>query len=174
MPAAVLKSLASKAGVSAERAEKLWQKAKKAAADEGKPEDYAYITGIVKQMMGVASEASEDDVDFLLFESGYPVRFIVESVSPSDAASMRTDIQKIVTEITKLGTEEANWSAIALHLKLLLNKWLKASTKERGFFSSMFQKIGLFGESTDDREIVKTLCEAYDVSEQTIREIYNV
>ena len=174
MPTAALKSLASKAGVSMEKAERLWDKAKKAAADEGKSEDYAYITGILKKMLGLASESSESDIDFLLFESGYPPKLIVESVTPSEASSMRGDIEKIVTEIGKIGSGEVNWTGVALHLKLLLHKWLRASTKERGFFSSVFRRIGLLGESTNDYDVVRTLSEAYNLPQDEIRKIYGV
>lgn len=157
-----------------EKAERLWSKAKKAAADEGRSEDYAYITGILKRMLGLASESSESDIDLLLFESGYPHKLIVESVTPSEASSMRGNIEKIVNEIGKMGTDEVNWKGIALHLKLLLHKWLRASTKERGFFSSIFRRIGLLGESTDDRDVVAVLSEAYNVPQNEIRKIYGI
>lgn len=53
MPTPALKALAKKAGTSLSRAEKLWDKAKEKAAEAGKAGDWAYITGIVKRMMGV-------------------------------------------------------------------------------------------------------------------------
>lgn len=51
MPQAYVQKLATKYGISLERAEHLWKKAKKVAAQEGQGEDYGYITGIFKRMM---------------------------------------------------------------------------------------------------------------------------
>ena len=58
MPAPVLKSLADRADVSMAKAEEYWDKAKKIAEKEGRSESegdafYAYVTGIVKNMMGL-------------------------------------------------------------------------------------------------------------------------
>ena len=50
---AVLKSFAEKSGKSLEKVEELWQKAKKIAEDDGQAENYAYITGILKKMLGL-------------------------------------------------------------------------------------------------------------------------
>ena len=51
MPAAVVKVLAKKAGTSKDRAERLWKKAKKAAEEQGRKDDYQYVTGIFKKML---------------------------------------------------------------------------------------------------------------------------
>lgn len=53
MPTPVLKSLATKAGVSMSKAEDMWDAAKKEAKQMGQEDNYAYITGIVKTMMGL-------------------------------------------------------------------------------------------------------------------------
>src|SRR5213595_980248 len=58
MPAAVLKSLASKSGVGVDRAERLWDKAKDLAAKDGRKDDYGYIVGIVKKMLGLKKKES--------------------------------------------------------------------------------------------------------------------
>lgn len=60
MPTPVLKSLAKKAGVSMDRAEKLWANAKKVAKKAGKDKDYAYITGIWKKSAKLESRTDED------------------------------------------------------------------------------------------------------------------
>ena len=52
MPANVVKTVSEKCGMSEAEAEKLWKDAKKAAADEGKIEEYDYIMGIFKKMVG--------------------------------------------------------------------------------------------------------------------------
>lgn len=57
MPAPVLSDLAAQAGVSLDRAEDLWTQAKAAAKDQGHDEDYAYIVGILKKMLGLTTES---------------------------------------------------------------------------------------------------------------------
>jgi len=53
MPAAVVKSLAKKAGVSVDKAEGLWSKAKAAASAQGHKDEFDYITGVFKRMLGL-------------------------------------------------------------------------------------------------------------------------
>jgi len=48
-----VKSFADKTGKSEAEVEKLWDKAKKIAKESGREEDYAYITGILKKMLGL-------------------------------------------------------------------------------------------------------------------------
>lgn len=58
MPAPSLKSMAKRAGVSYEDAERYWDDSKQAALDqgftEGEDDFYAYVMGIVKRRMGLA------------------------------------------------------------------------------------------------------------------------
>jgi len=49
---AVLKSFAQKSGKTIDEVEELWKKAKKIAEEEGESENYAYIMGILKKMLG--------------------------------------------------------------------------------------------------------------------------
>lgn len=51
MPQAYVKELAKKHNMSIKLAESRWKAAKKAAAGEGHDDDYAYVTGIFKNMM---------------------------------------------------------------------------------------------------------------------------
>lgn len=51
MPTPLIKSIADKAGVSVEEAEKKWHEAKAIAAESGKSANYAYITSIFKRML---------------------------------------------------------------------------------------------------------------------------
>lgn len=53
MPNAVINSFAEKTGKSVAEVDKLWNKAKEIAKEEGEGENYAYITGIVKKMLGL-------------------------------------------------------------------------------------------------------------------------
>jgi len=52
MPSAYVNKLAKKHHVSIDKAEDMWSKAKASAKKQGKADDYAYITGIFKQMIG--------------------------------------------------------------------------------------------------------------------------
>lgn len=61
MPANVVKS---------ERDEKLWNKAKKKAKEQGKGEDYAYIMGIYKKMKGDNSDNGDSEKE-AAFRRGY-------------------------------------------------------------------------------------------------------
>lgn len=62
MPAVILKTFAKRTGKSAAEVEKLWNKAKARAAKEGRPKDWAYITGILKRMLGIKQEQSDAPV----------------------------------------------------------------------------------------------------------------
>jgi len=73
MPANVIKSFAQETGKSAEEVEKLWDKAKEIAKDEGQDENYAYITGILKKMLKINETVLSGDLgthpDTALFKS---------------------------------------------------------------------------------------------------------
>lgn len=53
MPSPYIKTVAKQTGKSEAELEKLWDKAKASAAEQGHKEDYDYITGIFKKMAGV-------------------------------------------------------------------------------------------------------------------------
>lgn len=55
MPQAYVKKMAAKHHLTMDRAEHLWDKAKKLATKEGKAEQFDYITGIFKRMVGEAT-----------------------------------------------------------------------------------------------------------------------
>jgi len=57
MPANIVKSFAKDTGKSVPEVEKMWDKAKAMAADEGQEDNYAYITGILKKMLGIKESA---------------------------------------------------------------------------------------------------------------------
>jgi hypothetical protein len=61
MPANTVKSFADKTGKSVAEVEKLWDKAKAVAADAGEAENFAYITGILKKMLGLNETYSFKD-----------------------------------------------------------------------------------------------------------------
>jgi len=53
MPSVIIKSFADKTNKSIDEVEKLWQKAKEIAKEQGQENNYAYITGILKKMFGL-------------------------------------------------------------------------------------------------------------------------
>lgn len=60
MPSNIIKSFASKSGKSEDEVEKLWNKAKSIANDDGRDENdddfYPYVTGILKNMLGIEED----------------------------------------------------------------------------------------------------------------------
>jgi hypothetical protein len=68
MPTGYVKKLAKKHKMSVGAAEKKWDRAKAAAKKEGHEEDYDYITGVFKNMMG-ESGAAPTFMQFLILEN---------------------------------------------------------------------------------------------------------
>jgi hypothetical protein len=64
MPTPVIKSFAEKTGKSVAVVDKLWNKAKEVASEAGEAENYAYITGILKKMLGL-NETAQSFKEFL-------------------------------------------------------------------------------------------------------------
>jgi hypothetical protein len=64
MPANTVKSFAEKTGKSVAEVEKLWDKAKEVASEAGETENFAYITGILKKMLGL-NESTSSFKEFL-------------------------------------------------------------------------------------------------------------
>ena len=58
MPANIIKSFSKKSGKSEEEVESLWQKAKSIAKEANREEDYAYIVGILKNMLSINESIS--------------------------------------------------------------------------------------------------------------------
>ena len=81
MPANVIKSFASKSNKSVANVEKLWDKAKAQAAEQGRSKDYAYIVGILKSMLKIEG-MSIDPTDLLieLVVAGESVDTVVEKI----------------------------------------------------------------------------------------------
>ena len=135
MPADNLKSLANKAGVSVDKAEKMWDEAKKLAEDKGLKQDsenyWAYVVGIVKNMLGIESISSLHDV---LSEA---------VISKSSASFMKSRMRKVTDELSKLddGGTETSWKSVALNLRLFFNEYLSSLSSNTGL------KALLLGES---------------------------
>ena len=139
MPSDTLKSLAKKAGKSLQQAEELWKEAKEAADEKGlDPESdsyWAYVTGTIKNMLGLES------LDMLRL--GYNTKFLSEEIiSKSSASFMKARTRKISDEIGKIGSDsEPNWKSLALNLRLFMNEYLSALSSRTGL------KALLLGES---------------------------
>ena len=68
MPSSLVKFFAKKYNKSVDQAEKLWNKAKGLAADAGKSEDWAYITGIFKRLISESPyEPKGKDIPFVAY-----------------------------------------------------------------------------------------------------------
>lgn len=76
MPVPLVKSLAAKAGVSVRKAEELWDRAKKSAAEQGRADDYAYIAGILKRMLGLGESGAQASDPPSLFETKFPDQYV--------------------------------------------------------------------------------------------------
>ena len=86
MPAPMLKSLAKKAGISMDKAETLWDKAKSQAAKGGRAKDWPYVTGIWKKMAGLKERTAEDVISAV--SEGVDVSRVVGVIS--DDVDVRT------------------------------------------------------------------------------------
>ena len=84
MPTAYLKKVSKKKGISIDRAEELWDKAKKLAASQGHEDEYDYITGIFKKMIGERLTFSEFH---MIFEEGEPTNSISSGGTDHHSAS---------------------------------------------------------------------------------------
>lgn len=71
MPNSYIKKLSDEGKGSVEELEKKWEKAKELAQERGQGEDYAYVTGIFKKMIGEDLTLSEF-LKWLIFEEGEP------------------------------------------------------------------------------------------------------
>jgi hypothetical protein len=105
MPTPALKSFAKESGKPIAEVERLWGKAKKLANDEGHKESdgdsfYAYVTGILKKMLGLKSTL-EEQVGYLLGE------VLEESVEIEDELSFKLrKVPDLVKQETKFSTEK--------------------------------------------------------------------
>lgn len=59
MPTPQIKNFSKKSGKSVSEVEKLWNKAKELATDMGKKDDFKYITGILKNMLGMEEDIQD-------------------------------------------------------------------------------------------------------------------
>lgn len=69
MPTPALQSFAKQSGKSAAEVEKLWKKAKKVADDMGEGGNYAYVTGVLKSMLGLDEQEVHDLMGSALAEA---------------------------------------------------------------------------------------------------------
>lgn len=104
MPAPALFSLAKRAGKSEAEAERLWNKAKELASEEGRPEDWPYIMGIVKRMLGLGESLTESAG--LIAEALGPAvaeKLLSEGMPPSVRQRLFSRYVAIEQQLRKLG-----------------------------------------------------------------------
>lgn len=94
MPSAVVKSFAKQTGKSVKDVEKLWDKAKKEASKMGRKDDYAYITGILKNMLGINESYSDDykKISHAFIQSNF-TNFKEFEIESEDDGTISTDLK---------------------------------------------------------------------------------
>jgi hypothetical protein len=83
MPASIIKSFAKKTGKSVSEIEKKWQEAKKIAASMGKKEEYDYIVGILKNILGI-----NESITDIFLKSGKNFKEFYEEITSSDLGEL--------------------------------------------------------------------------------------
>jgi len=137
MPAAVVKSFAQKSGKTVSAVEKLWQKAKAAAAKAGRKEDYAYIVGILKRMLRIESQAegeeSPSDLALLLEVWGPEVsaRLLTEAMPASVKANVAMRWLEIEKQIRNIPNGNVNWPTLARSLRQAVYTLLSWAAQDR-------------------------------------------
>ena len=155
MPANIINSFADKSGKSKEEIERLWNKAKEQASKEGHEEDYAYIVGILKRMLGLnesfRSYISEDS----LYEEFVKYANLYQVVNENIPSNMMTEsVIKIPEKLKSL------WNiikAMAIELKTSFDMLLTVF-KERVIFN-IFKAVKFSIKRLND--IVKKGFKAY-------------
>lgn len=130
MPASVVKSFADKTGKSVAEVEKLWDKAKAAAKEQGREEDFAYTTGILKKMVGIKENLADEILSF--FEAN-----VVLSIKP-------TKHNKAVLKKRGLFSDDSRYF-MDMYDKILSDKEFshRMETKSDQFIADEFMKAGL-------------------------------
>ena len=142
MPAASVRALAKRAGVSQDKAERLWKRAKEKAKEQGRGEDYAYITGILKSMLGikesegVVESASSDSILFREVWGEDAARKIEEENMPSSVrAALLARWLEVEKQMRAMGHGGGNMDILARSLRMavytLLNWLAKDKQTER-------------------------------------------
>jgi len=111
MPAPVLKSLAAAAGVSMAKAEELWAKAKERAAEEGKADNYAYITGILKNMLGLSKPDTEEAVAMAeVYGPDIATRILTEEMPSGVRQSLFQRYMEVERQLRRAKTGKVDWN----------------------------------------------------------------
>lgn len=141
MPVPALKSLASKSDKSLAQVEKLWAKAKARAAEEGRKEDYAYIMGILKKMLGLGEDYSPEDA-FLtsaLLGEGVAQKLLVESMPAGIRQSLFQKYVNMELQFRrKLSGRDMNWNFFLRSLReavMILLNWASGEDVKESFSS---------------------------------------
>lgn len=113
MPTAFIKKLAKEGKGSAKSLEKKWDEAKARAKEEGRGDDYAYITGIFKRMAGVTASTATDQFIIAQAEAGFATAL--------SAAFTRT-FQRGATSVIAATAEDAIRDAISKAKDVVIGK----------------------------------------------------
>jgi len=130
MPNSYVTKLADKHGMSVDKAEEHWSKAKDRAAAEGKGDDYAYITGIFKRMMG------ETAVTQVVAKMNVTTRLYEVLGALANQAQAKRFLQNIGLHPTKLGLSEDNYVSFVL----------SRDSKEQDVVNTISEALGRSGK----------------------------
>lgn len=126
MPSSYVKKIAKEKGISEDRAEKLWDKAKALAKKEGKEEEYDYITGIFKKMVG-------EQMTFTEFK-----KKLVSESKFEKSIWMQDSTKALLTKIFKSKT-----------LKAAISQYVKFKKKGLSDGEAMHKAAGMYGLESD-------------------------
>ena len=83
MPANIIDSFAKKTGKSKKKVDEYFQKAKKIAAEMGKKDEYDYILGVLKNMLGI-----EESISDIFLKSNKNFNKFYEEITSSDLGEL--------------------------------------------------------------------------------------
>lgn len=132
MPASQIKSFARKSGKSEKEIEKLWNKAKAAAAKQGKAKNFAYITGTLKKMLGMkesyypGKEMVEAASEFLRNREGSATSVVFDSDGDLEENNMKALIEDILQE----GSFSGRFQALQREIDPTIRRTFQQATKK--------------------------------------------
>ncbi len=108
MPLNIINSFAKKSGKSVSEVKSLWKKAKKQAEKERHGEDYPYIVGILKRMVGF-NESYYNEEEYFIYGYNEFMLFMNSDLSESEYPAYTSTVMQFsnsLSSLIKLSTEE--------------------------------------------------------------------
>jgi len=113
VPVPALQPLATKSGKSLQAVEDLWSRAKAQAEKAGHKEDFAYIMGILKRMLGLSEKFRAEDAVLLAeaFGAEEAGKIIAEGLPESVREATKRAWTRVEACTKRLRSEKREWSA---------------------------------------------------------------